>query len=242
MGEFVSARAEGAEVAAALRDKSARLAAAAATAGTVSYDASSDAGRPSEVSVTAMGSGQVSKIYVGPKAMHSGPPELAGTLSRLVNEAVHGARQRAGQTLHQALAEAGESGLATALREAISSADQVAAQLAGQTVSASSPGQQVTVTATGAGEITQVEFGATALRGDDNVKLAGEIAAAVNGAFEAARRLQDAVTTAGPAKPAPAGAPDLAQALHDQVSAFNRQLDALDHRLDEVSTSLAEPS
>lgn len=238
VGEFVPASAEGAEVAAGLRDKSARLAAAAATAATVSYEASSDAGRPSEVSVAATGSGQVSNIYVGPKAMHSGSSELAGTLSRLVNEAVHGARQRAGEALQAALTEAGEPDLATALRGAMSSAGQLATQLAERTVSASSPSRKVTVTANGAEEITAIEFGATALRGDDNVNLAGEIAAAVNAAFEAARRLQDAVTKEAPA----ASAPDLAEVLHDRVSAFHRQMDELDRRLDEMSTGLIDPS
>ncbi|HLX48257.1 MAG TPA: YbaB/EbfC family nucleoid-associated protein [Streptosporangiaceae bacterium] len=238
VGEFVPASAEGAEVAAGLRDKSARLTAAAATAATVSHAASSDAGQPSEVSVTATGSGQVSKIYVGPKAMHSGAPELAGTLSRLVNEAVHGARQRAGEALQAALVEAGEPDLATALRGAMSSAEQLATQLAGRTVSASSPGRKVTVTANGAEEITGIEFGATALRGYDNVSLAAEIAAAVNGAFEAARRLQDTVTSEAPA----ASAPDLAEVLHERVSAFHRQMDELDRRLGEVSTGLTGPS
>jgi DNA-binding protein YbaB len=239
VGEFVSASAEGAQVAAGLRDKSARLAAAAASAGTVSYEASSGAGRHGEVSVTVTGGGQVSKIYVGPKAMHSSPSELAGTVTRLVNEAVHGARQRASQALQEALVEAGEPDLATSLQQAMSSAEQLATQLAEQTVTATSPGQKVTVTADGAGEITRTEFSATALRGDDNVGLAGEIAAALNGAFEAARRLQDTVTTAASADSASAGGPDLAEVLHQRVGAFNRQMDELGRRLDEVGTSLS---
>jgi DNA-binding protein YbaB len=242
LGEFVSASAEGAEIAAGLRDKSARLAAAAATAGAVSYEASSDTGRPSEVSVTATGSGQVSTIYVGPKAMHSSPSELAGTLSRLVNEAVRGTRERAGDAVQAALLEAGEPDFATALRAAMSSAEQRAGQVAGQSVSASSPGRKVTVTANGSGEITGIEFGATALRGDDNLSLGGEIAAAVNRAFEAARRLHDTAADTAPASPAPPGGPDLAGVLHERVGAYNRQMDELDRRLDEVSRALVDPS
>ena len=242
MGESVSASAEGAEVAAALRNKSARLTAAAATAGAVSHEASSDAGRPSEVSVTATGSGQVNKIYVGPRAMHSSPAELAGTLIRLVNDAVHGARQRASEALQEVLTEAGEPDLVTAIRETMASAQQLAGQLTGQTVTVNSPGQKVTVTANGAGEVTGIEFGTTALRGDDNVSLAAEIAAAVNGAFEAACRLQDAVTGTAAADSAAPGSPDLTGILHDRVSAFNRQMDELDRRLDEVSMGLIDPS
>ncbi|HEY2578229.1 MAG TPA: YbaB/EbfC family nucleoid-associated protein [Streptosporangiaceae bacterium] len=242
MVEFVSASAEGAEVAAGLRERSARLTAAATAGGAVSYEASSDAGRHSEVSVTATGTGQVSRIYVGPQAMHSSPSGLAGTLSRLVNEAVRGARERAVAALQEALAEAGEPGLVTALQETMSLAEEVAEQLAEQSVSASSPGRKVTVTANGAGEVTGIEFGTTALRGDDNVSLAGEITAAVNEAFDAVHRLQDTVTGTPSAGSAPAGGAELTDVLHERVSAFNRQMDELDHRLDEVAKELADPA
>jgi DNA-binding protein YbaB len=248
VSDFVSAAAaaEATQIAASLWERSARLTAAATAAGAVSCEASSGRGRPSEVSVTAAGTGRVSKIYVGPQAMHSGPAGLADTLSRLVNEAVSGAKQRAAKAIQEALTEAGEPSLATALQEAVSSPDaataRFAAELAAQTVSASSPGRKVTATASGTGEITRIEFGSTALRGDDNVSLAAEIAAAVNGAFEAAGRLQQPPTGAPSAGSAPAAEADLAEVLDAQVSVFNRQMDELSHRLDEVTKSLPDLS
>src|SRR5579872_3957022 len=91
-----------AEMAARLREQAARLTAAAAAAAHASCEASSNPGRPSEVSVTATGAGRVTKVYIGPQAMRSGAATLAPTLTRLLTEALTGARRSAAETVAEA--------------------------------------------------------------------------------------------------------------------------------------------
>ena len=64
-------------------------------------------------------------------------------------------------------------------------------ELAHETVEASAGGGMVTVTATGAGEITQIKIDPKAIDPDDPELLADMVLAAVNEAIRSARSLQE---------------------------------------------------
>jgi DNA-binding protein YbaB len=216
------------ETAERLRAQSARLSAAANAAAEVSYRASADAGQPGELAVTATGLGRVAAIQLGPKAVGAGAQALGPALSRLLNEAIAGAKDKAAQ------AQAAEPSLRAALLDSGCSPD-TAEQLTAKTVNASSPGEQVTVTASGTGEITEVRFAATALKGDDHSTLAEQITTAANGAIDAAQQLQRELS--GSARP---GEQELDKALDAQLSDFNRQMDELLNRLDQAGKRIAD--
>lgn len=209
--------------AARLRERSAKLTAAAAAAGEISYRASTGAG-PGEIAVTATGLGRVSKIHVGPQAMQSGAKALGPALTRLLNEAVTRAREQAAQALN----ERAEHGVRTALLES-GGTPEAAQKLAGESFSASSPDEKVTVTATGTAEFTRVKFDAAALRAGDGSGLAEQITAAANGATDAAQRRQRELS--GSLR---AGEQDLDKALDAQLAAFNQQMDELLGRIDQA--------
>lgn len=234
MDEHTPTAAEAGLVAGRLREQAARLNAAAAAAGRTSYQARAETGRAGEVTVTVTGTGQVSQIYVGPGAMRSGHDVLAAALCRLVNEAVPGARQRATEAMEDALdpsLRAVVQGAAAPPEEA----GRCTARLAGQTVSASSPGGKVTVTADGTGEIRTLKFAATALRGDDNLGLAREVIAAVNGALDGARHLQERL--AGSLTENAQGA---AAMLEARSGEFGRRMDDLLGQLDQAERRIGE--
>jgi DNA-binding protein YbaB len=215
------------ETAGRLRAQSARLSAAATAAAEVSYRASADTGQPGGLAVTAIGLGRVATIELGPRATGAGAQALGAALTRLLNEAIGGAKDRAAQ------AQAAEPSVRAALLDSGCS-PETAEQLAAKTVSASSPGEQVTVAASGSGEITEVRFAATALAGDDHCGLAEQITAAANGAIDAAKELQRELS--GSARP---GEQELDKALDAQLSDFNRQMDALLNRLDQAGQRIA---
>jgi DNA-binding protein YbaB len=211
-----------------LRAQSARLSAAANAAAEVSYRASAEAGQPGELAVIATGLGRVAAIQFGPQATGVGAQALGAALSRLLNEAIAGAKDKAAQ------AQAAEPSLRAALLDSGCSPD-TAEQLAAKTVSASSPGEQVTVAASGIGEITEVRFAATALNGDGHCVLAEQITAAANGAIDAAQQLQRELS--GSARP---GEQELDKALDAQLSDFNQQMDELLKRLDQAGKRIAD--
>jgi DNA-binding protein YbaB len=224
----MSAAADAGQVAARLREQAARLTAAVAAGRGISYEASTQAGGPSEIAVTVTGLGQVSRVYVGPRAMRSGPDALAPALSRVLNEAVRGARERAAEAVHDAV----EPGLQAVLREPASppeaAAERIAA-LTGETASASSPDEKVTVTASGAGENVRVRFATTALRGFDNVTLGEQIAMAANAALDAARRGQQDVLDSLRDDEKHAAA-----VLDARMAAYGRRMDGLLDELDQA--------
>lgn len=211
-----------AAMAAQLREQAARLAGAAAAAAQASHEASSDKGKPGEVSVTATGDGRITRVYVGPHAMRAGAAALAPALARLMNEAIDGARRGAARAVDEA---AGPQ-----LRAGVPSDDetgQLAQDLAAGEFSTTSPDQNVTVTATGAGQITKVTFGTTALRGYDNLTLGVQIAAAANAALAAAaERRQRRLGSAVQAERAVTGE------LDARVAAFGHRMDDLLGQLD----------
>jgi DNA-binding protein YbaB len=210
-----------AAVAAQLREQAARLAAAAATAARASHEASSDKGKPGEVSVTATGDGRLARVYVGPHAMRSGAATLAPALARLMNEAIEGARHGAAQALDEA------AGPDLARPPSGGEPGRLAQELAAEEFSAPSPNRNVTVTATGAGQITEVTFGATALRGYDNLTLGEQIAAAANAALAAAaQRAQRRLGSDAAAERAAQGE------LDARVAAFGHRMDDLLGQLD----------
>jgi DNA-binding protein YbaB len=211
-----------AEVAARLREQAARLTAVAGAAAQASHKVSSDPGKPGEVSVTATGAGRITRVYVGPHAMRSGAAALAPALARLMNEAIDGARRGAAQAVDEA---AGPELRARAAADGESG--RLAHELAAEEFSAPSPNRNVTVTATGAGQITKVTFGATALRGYDNLTLGEQIAAAANAALAAAaEREQRRLGSAVEAERAATGE------LDARVAAFGRRMDDLLGQLD----------
>jgi DNA-binding protein YbaB len=213
-----------------LRERSARLTAAATAAGEVSYRAGTEAGGPDGIAVTATGLGRVSRIQVGPRAMAGDPKSLGPALARLLTEAITGAREKAAQAL-DGRAEPG-------LREALEcgATPEIAEKLAGETFTASSPDEQVTVTARGTGEITGVRFAAGALRTGDGAGLAEQITAAANGAIDAAQRRQRELS--GSLR---AGEQDLDAALDAQLAEFNHQMDALLGRLGQAGRGTQSP-
>jgi DNA-binding protein YbaB len=210
-----------------LRAQSARLSAAANAAAEVSYRASAEAGQPGELAVTATGLGRVAAIQFGPQTTGAGAQAVGAVLSRLLNEAIAGARDKAAQ------AQAAEPSLRAALLDSGCSPD-TADQLAAKTVSASSPGEQVTVAASGTGDIIEVRFAATALNGDQHSVLAEQITAAANAAIDAAQQLQRELS--GSARP---GEQELDKALDAQLSDFNRQMDELLNRLDQAGKRIS---
>lgn len=228
MDEQEPAAAATTETAERLRAQSARLSAAANAAAEVSYRASADPGQPSGLAVTATGLGRVATVQLGPQASGADPQALGAALSRLLNEAIAGARDKAAQ------AQAGEPSVRAALLDTGCLPD-TAEQLAAKTVSASSPGEQVTVAVKGTGEVTEVRFAVTALDGDDHSGLAEQITTAVNGAIDAAKELQRELS--GSARP---GQQELDKALDTQLSDFNRQMDELLNRLDQAGQRIAD--
>lgn len=216
------------ETAERLRAQSARLSAAANAAAEVSYRASADTGQPGGLAVTATGLGRVATIQFGPQAIGAGAQALGAALPRLLNEAIAGAKDKAAQ------AQAAEPSVRAALLDSGCSPD-TAEQLAAKTVSASSPDEQVTVAASGTGEITEVRLAATALDGDNHSGLAEQITAAVNGAIDAAQQLQRELS--GSARP---GEQELDKALDTQLSDFNRQMDELLNRLVQAGKRIAD--
>ena len=204
-------------------------------AGAVTWEVKAGAGGHSEVSVTATGRGEVTRVYVGPRAMRSGPAALAATLSRLLNEAVRAARERAAQVM----LDAADPSLRAALCEDLSApgdaAERLAAQLAGQVVGTRSPDGKVTVTASGTGEILAVQFSAAAVGGFDNARLAEQVTAAANGVLDAARHLQEQLI---------AGQRDdeaaMAAALDARLAAFNSRIDELLDELDQADRRISD--
>ncbi len=231
----VSAEADAGEMAAQLREQSSRLSAAVMAAGAVTWEVKAGAGGHSEVSVTATGRGEVTRVYVGPRAMRSGPAALAATLSRLLNEAVRAARERAAQVM----LDAADPSLRAALCEDLSApgdaAERLAAQLAGQVVGTRSPDGKVTVTASGAGEILAVQFSAAAVGGFDNARLAEQVTAAANGVLDAARHLQEQ-PIAGQRDDEAA----MAAALDARLAAFNSRMDELLDELDQADRRISD--
>ncbi len=223
------------QVAAQLREQSARLSAAAVAAGAVTCEARDGAGGHSEVSVTATGRGEVTGIYVGPRAMRSGVAALTATLARLLNQAVRAARERAAQIMLEAV----DPGLRAALAEDTSppggAAERFAAQLAGRVVSAGSPDGEVTVTASGASEILAVQIAATALSGSRSAGLAGQITTAANGALAEARRLQQRMLDLLHDDEATAAA-----VLDVRVATFDRRMDELLDQLDQADRRISD--
>jgi DNA-binding protein YbaB len=215
-----------------LRERSARLTAAATAAGEISYRAGADQGSPGEIAVTATGLGRVSKIQFGPQATASDTRTLGSALVRLLNEAIAGAKEKAAQNL--------DGAAGTGVREALlecASTPEATDKLAGETFSVASPGEQVTVTASGTGEITGVKFAAASLRGDDGTGLAEQIAAAANGAIDAAQHRQRELS--GSLR---AGEQDLDAALDAQLAAFNKEMDDLLGRLGQPTENPPEDS
>jgi DNA-binding protein YbaB len=233
--ERMPAAAGASDVAAQLREQSARLSAAAMAAGAVTCDAKVGAGGHGEVSVTATGRGEVTRVYVGPRAMRSGPAALAATLCRLLNRAVQGARERAAHVTLDAV----DPSLRAALRADTSppgdAVARFAAQLAGQAVSSHSPDGKVTVTASGTGEILAVQFSAAARDGSDSTGLAEQVTAAASGALDAARNLQQQLM---------AGQRDneatIAAALDSRLAAFNGRMDELLDQLDRADRRISD--
>jgi DNA-binding protein YbaB len=214
-----------------LRERSARLTAAAAAAAEVSYRASTDQGSPGEIAVIATGLGRVSKIQFGPQAMASGAKTLGPGLVRLLNEAIAGAKDQAAQNLD------GTAG--SSVREALlecASTPEAADKLAGETFSAASPDEQVTVTASGTGEITGIELAAAALSADNGTSLAEQISAAANAAIDAAQHRQRELS--GSLR---AGEQDLDAALDAQLAAFNKEMDELLGRLGQAGKPAQNP-
>jgi DNA-binding protein YbaB len=214
-----------------LRERSARLTAAATAAGEVSHRASVGPGGPGELAVTATGLGRVSKIQAGQHAVTCGAKTLGPALARLLNQAITGAREKAAQ----ALAGAAVPGVREALECGVT--PEIAEKLAGETVSGSSQDGEVTVTATGTGEITQVRFAAGALRADDGTGLAERIAAAANAAIDAAQHRQRELS--GSLRP---GEQDLDAALDAQLAQFNQQMDELLGRLSQATGRADDPA
>jgi DNA-binding protein YbaB len=213
-----------------LRERSARLTAAATAAGEVSHRASTNAGGLSEIAVIATGLGRVSKVQVGPKAVGSDPTTLGATLVRLLNEAIAGAREKAAKTL----GGAAEPGVRKALLEC-AAAPEVAEKLAGETFSAASPDETVTVTASGTGEITGVRLAAAALSAGDGTAAAEQISAAANAAIDAAQHRQRELS--GSLR---AGEQDLDAALDAQLAAFNKEMDELLGRINQAGKPPAD--
>jgi DNA-binding protein YbaB len=228
MDDGMSPMGEAAQVAAQLREQSARLSAAAAASAAVSYEAKAAAGGHGEMAVTADGRGEVTRIRIGAGAIRSGAGVLEATLPRLVNEAVCGAQARA----TQAMLDAVEPGLRASVAEGASAtsdaAEQLAARIAGETVGATSPDGKVTVSASGAGEIQTVRFAAGALAAADNVTLGEQVAAAVGAALGEARRRQQRQL----------------DALHDDEETMTAVLDArlavFDRRMEELRGQLEQ--
>lgn len=236
MDEQVPDAAGSNQTTARLRERSARLTAAAAAAGEISYRASIDAGGPGEIAVTATGLGRVSKIQVGPQAMAAGPKALGPALTRLLNEAIARAREQAAESL----AERAEPGVRAALLEG-GATPEAAEKLAGESFSASSPEEKVTVTATGTGEITQVKIAPAALGTTGGASggtsdLAEQIATAANGAIDAAQHRQRELS--GSLRP---GEQDLDKALDAQLAEFNQQMDKLLGRIDQAARPAPDP-
>lgn len=225
MDEHVPDAAGSNQTTARLRERSARLAAAMTAAGETSYRASTDAGTPVEIAVTATGLGRILKVHVGPKAMQAGPKALGPALIRLLNEAITRAREQAAEGVD----ETAQPGVRAALLEC-GNTPEAAEKLAGEHFSAGSPDEKVTVTATGTGEITKVKIDAAALKGGNAADLAEQITAAANGAIDAAQHRQRELS--GSLR---AGEQDLDKALDAQLAEFNQQMDELLGRIHQAS-------
>jgi DNA-binding protein YbaB len=112
----------------------------------------------------------------------------------------------------------------------LAAATMRAQSLRDATVTGVSSAETVTVTATGQGQIVAVRFSALALRQIDNHTLGEHIAEALNAALEAAERLEQGDEDTSPN--------DLEAALDEAQIAFNRSMDGLFAKLEDIERSL----
>jgi hypothetical protein len=218
------------DVAARLRGQAARLASVADSARRASFRVTHPAeGRP-ELAVTASGGGTITELYVGARALGSGPEWLSGTLVTVLNQALRGARQRAVQMVEEVLlAESGPGAPQT--REP---GEPPAAWSAhSREVTASSPDGRVRVTASPDGTVAALRLGPTAVRGSDNVALAGQITTTVNEALAAVTPGAD-----GSRGTDPAGDAELRDLLGVRTRGYERRMDQISGQLERTERRL----
>lgn len=212
--------AQAAELAARLRDQAARLTAEARADGDAADGASSVAGPEGTVSVTVTG-GRVDAVAIDPRALRGPLPELESAAARAVNQALTAARDRAGSPGNTAVSA--------------SEAERFTSRLADERISVRSADRQVTVTASGTGEIQAVRIEETARQHSGGRRLGDSIASACNQALGAAQRLQqrelDALRPDGG---------ELDAVLEDRVRQHARQMDTLLDRLADLHRRIGD--
>lgn len=226
---------QAAEMADRLRGQAARLASAAEAATEATAEAACTLRSDGAVSVTATGGGQVRAVSIDPRAMRVPLPELGAAAARSVNQAIAAARDKAARAAADATGSPGGQADRGAAGTLDPDAERFASRLAGELVSGSSANRQVTVTANGTGEILQVRIESAASRERDGRLLGERIAAASNGALDAARRLQRSLLES--ARP---GEELRAAAADDLVRRHERQMTELLDRLAETERSIGD--
>jgi DNA-binding protein YbaB len=206
-----------------LRDQATEMTASAAAAAEMSGEASCGVGRDGTVSVTATAGGRVREVSIDQGAMGELLPELESAAVRAVSQAIAAARERAARSAPEAVAQPDPA------------AERLARDLASDRVSASSADGQVTVTATGAGEIQSVRIEKEHGHGEDSHTLGANIAAACNGALEAAGRLQQRLLD-----PLRRDAEERSADIGGVVRQHTRQMDELMDRLSGVERRIGD--
>jgi DNA-binding protein YbaB len=224
---------EARRIAAGLREQAAAARSAVEAAQAACFTAGVARGEPAEVSAVADGTGRLRRVYVGPAALRMGPGQLGAALVEVLNMALRGVAQRAAE----ALREAGGPELGTAADsaghgDAVPDPDLVE-RLAAEEGTGRSAGGEVTVVATGAGEITAVRVNAGAMRAGDNIRLGEQVTVAATAALEAARRPQRTLAATVGRDDAYAG-----EQLRAKAGVFHSRMDSLLAELDQMQSRI----
>ena len=115
----------------------------------------------------------------------------------------------------------------TALRMPTVDAEQIAA-LAGQEFTATDPDVPITASVSGAGELLRLDVSVTATRGAERAELGPRVTRTVNAALDQAAAARRALL--------PSGAVEAR--LGELTQAFDRRMDSLLARLDDIGRSL----
>lgn len=226
--------AEARRIAAGLREQAAAARSAVEAAQAATFTAGVARGGPAEVSAVADGTGRLRRVYVGPAALRVGPGQLGATLVEVLNLALRGVAQRAAQALREAGGpQMGTAGDSAGHGDAVPDPGLVA-RLAAEEGTGRSAGGEVTVAATGAGEITAVQVTAAAMRGGDNIRLGEQVTVAATAALEAARRPQRALAATISRDDAYAE-----EQLRAKAGVFHSRMDSLLAELDQVESRIA---